>query len=75
MHGERDQLAKFVFPEIRDRCTKHGIDFCAVDLRWGITEAQARRQETLRLCFVEIERCQPYFIGLLATDYGQLGIR
>jgi len=70
MQAERDILVKKVFPELRERCKERRIDFLGVDLRWGITEAQAERGETLPVCLEEIENCRPYFIGLLGERYG-----
>ena len=34
MHAERDQLAKVVFPELRERCAKRQLHLVDVDLRW-----------------------------------------
>lgn len=42
MHGERDLLTRFVFPELRARGSHHFINIFEVDLRWGITEEDAR---------------------------------
>lgn len=70
MQGERDELIKFVFPQLRKLCAERGVTFIEIDLRWGITEAQAHRGEVLPICLAEIERCQPYFIGLLGERYG-----
>ena len=38
MHGERDLLTRFVFPELRSLGRKHFINIYEVDLRWGATE-------------------------------------
>jgi hypothetical protein len=46
-----------------------------VDLRWGITEAQANEGQVLPLCLAEIERSRPYFIGLLGERYGWVNSR
>lgn len=70
MQAERDELAKVVFPELKVFCRERGVEFVEVDLRWGVTEEQAQRGETLRLCLEEIQRCRPYFIGLLGERYG-----
>ena len=40
MHGERDLLTRFVFPELRARAEKHFINVYEVDLRWGVPEAE-----------------------------------
>ena len=70
MQEERDRLVKFTFPELRRRCRERGVEFVEVDLRWGITEEQAERGEVLPICLAEIDRCRPYFIGLLGERYG-----
>jgi hypothetical protein len=70
MQAERGILAKHTFPELRERCRKRGVEFVEVDLRWGVTEEQAERGETLPICLEEIERCRPYFVGLLGQRYG-----
>jgi len=70
MQSERDVLMKFVFPELRKLCAERGVSFVEVDLRWGISEEQAQRGEVLPICLAEIDRCRPFFIGLLAERYG-----
>ena len=70
MHAEREELVKYTFPELRRRCRERSVDFVDVDLRWGVTEEQSERGEVLPICLAEIERCHPYFIGLLGERYG-----
>ena len=41
-----------------------------VDLRWGITDEQKSEGKVLPICLDEIQRCRPYFIGLLGERYG-----
>jgi nephrocystin-3 len=72
MQEERDYLVKFVFPELRRRCRSRGLEFTEVDLRWGVTEEQAERGEVLPLCLAEIDKCRPYFIGILGQRYGHV---
>ena len=67
---ERDLLTKRVFPELRRRARDRFVEVIGVDLRWGITEAQSQKGETLPICLREIERSRPYFIGLLGERYG-----
>jgi hypothetical protein len=71
---ERDELVKMVFPELRRRCKERFVELLEVDLRWGITEEQAKGGETLRICLEEIDRCRPsapvFFVGLLGERYG-----
>lgn len=38
MHAERDHLVTVVFPELRERCERLGLEFFDVDLRWGVPE-------------------------------------
>jgi len=70
MHAERDHLVRFVFPELRDRCAKRRLHLVDVDLRWGVSEEEAERGKVLEVCLDEIERCRPFFIGLLGDRYG-----
>ena len=69
MHGERDLLTRFVFPELRARAHAKQIQLYEVDLRWGVTEEDARHHKALEICLNEISRCH-YFIGLLGERYG-----
>ena len=69
MHGERDLLTRFVFPELRARAHSRQIHVYEVDLRWGVTETDARSHKAMEICLQEISRSQ-YFIGLLGQRYG-----
>jgi hypothetical protein len=53
MNVERSALAENVFPQIRQYCLKHGVEFYAVDLRWGITSKEAHCGETVNRCLGE----------------------
>lgn len=70
MRAEREQLVKFVFPELRKLCERRGVAFTDVDLRWGITEEQSQQGRTLPICLAEIVRCRPFFLGMLGERYG-----
>ena len=63
-------MVQKVFPRIEAYCQQRGVSFFPVDLRWGITQEQAERGETVATCMREVEECQPYFIGLLGNRYG-----
>ncbi len=71
---ERDELVKKVFPELRRRCRERFVEVTEVDLRWGVTNEQSLKGETLKICLKEIDKCrssQPvFFIGLLGERYG-----
>ena len=70
MQAEREELVKRVFPALRARCEARGVTWGAVDLRWGITHAEAREGNVLPICLAEIDGCRPYFLGMLGDRYG-----
>jgi tetratricopeptide (TPR) repeat protein len=70
MHAERDLLVHDVFLELRERCAKQHLHLVDVDLRWGVTEEEEKQGKVLEICLDEIERCRPFFIGLLGERYG-----
>ena len=53
---ERDLLMKRVFPELRRRARSRFVEVIGVDLRWGITEEESQKGDTLPICLREIER-------------------
>lgn len=70
MHAERDLLVHDVFLELKERCARRCLHLIDVDLRWGVTEEEERQGKVLEICFDEIDRCRPFFIGLLGERYG-----
>ncbi len=70
MQAEREHLVKKIFPEIRALCRQRGVTFTDIDLRWGITEDEAEREGIINICLDEIDRCRPWFIGILGERYG-----
>jgi tetratricopeptide (TPR) repeat protein len=70
MQMERDILIKKIFPQLRKLCEERAVTWTEVDLRWGITSEEASEGKVLPLCLAEIQRCRPYFIGLLGERYG-----
>ena len=70
MQAERDILIKKIFPQLRKMCEERLVTWTEVDLRWGITTEEASEGKVLPLCLAEIERCRPFFIGLLGERYG-----
>jgi tetratricopeptide (TPR) repeat protein len=70
MQVERDILIKKVFPQLRKLCEERAVSWTEVDLRWGITTEEVSEGKVLPLCLAEIQRCRPYFIGLLGERYG-----
>lgn len=43
MHGERDLLLRSLLPALQARVAPYRISLHAIDLRWGITEEETRR--------------------------------
>lgn len=70
MQAERDELVTKTFPALRAKYRARGVEVFEVDLRWGIIREQQERGETLPTLLAEIDRCRPYFIGLLGDRYG-----
>ncbi|XP_047593275.1 telomerase protein component 1 [Lutra lutra] len=69
MHGERDLLLRSVLPALQARAASHHISLHAIDLRWGITEEETRRNRQLEVCLGEVENSQ-LFVGILGSRYG-----
>lgn len=70
MHMEREYLVKHTFPLIERLCNERGLSFCVVDLRWGVTEEESKGGKVVEICFDEIERTRPFFIGIVGNRYG-----
>lgn len=70
MQQERNYLVKKIFPDIERECRKRNVEFIALDLRWGITEEEAKHGKVVEICINEIDRTRPFFIGLLGGRYG-----
>lgn len=70
MQAERDYLVKKIFPAIRSECHRRNVDFTVLDLRWGITEEEAKSGKVIEICMDEISRTRPFFIGLIGGRYG-----
>jgi len=70
MHAERDHLIKVVFPALRERLEAYRVHLDDIDLRWGVTAEQAENDRVLDLCLDQIDRCRPFFVGILGQRYG-----
>lgn len=70
LQEEREHLLKKVFPLIRAVCSERGVTFTEIDLRWGITEEEGTLGRIIRACLEEVDRCRPFFIGILGDRYG-----
>ena len=72
MQSERHALSTTVFPTLRQYCHSRGINLhiTDIDMRWGITTAEANAGLSMNLCLNEVERCKPFFLGLVGDRYG-----
>ena len=70
MHAERDHLIKVTFPALRERLSPHRVELYDIDLRWGITEDEARDEKVIRLCLEQVDECRPFFLAFLGHRYG-----
>lgn len=70
MQEERETLIKKTFPKLKTFAAQRMVSLTPIDLRWGVTEKEAKSGKVLELCLNEIERCQPFFIGILGSRYG-----
>lgn len=56
MEDEREELMKTYLPLIRYKCAEKGLQFIAVDMRWGITTEASKNAQTINICLCEIDR-------------------
>jgi NACHT domain- and WD repeat-containing protein len=75
MKAERAALQERVFPQLREACAARGARFQPIDLRWGVSDAAARDQQTMHICLSEIDRCAEasptvFFVALIGDRYG-----
>ena len=67
MHGERNLMTRYIFPELIRRAKNLNIDVFPIDLRWGIINSLPDQQ--VEACLNEIDKCD-IFIGILGERYG-----
>jgi telomerase protein component 1 len=72
MHAERDYLVKVVFPRVRAWCEKRRLRLVDIDLRWGITDTEARSGKIVDICMQEIDGSRPFFLALIGSRYGSV---
>lgn len=70
MQEERDYLITKVFPLLQAEAEKRDVTVTPLDLRWGITEDDAKSGKVLQICLQEIENSHPFFIGIIGNRYG-----
>ena len=72
MERERTYFNEELSPKISRICAQRGVSFFSVDLRWGITQEEQINGQVLPICLSEIDKCRPYFIGILGSRYGSV---
>ena len=72
MDKERSYFNEVLVPKLSRMCSERGVSFFSVDLRWGITEEEQIDGKVLPICLSEIDKCRPYFIGILGNRYGSI---
>ncbi len=71
MHAERDYLVKQVFPRLQEWCERRRLRLVDIDLRWGVTEADAsQNKRVVQVCLERIDACRPFFICFLGQRRG-----
>jgi WD40 repeat protein len=72
MNAERDHLVTVVFPELRERVERLGLEFFDVDLRWGVPakDANGETANSWEYCRQWIDRVEPFFVCILGQRYG-----
>src|SRR4051812_13469181 len=70
MHAERDHLIKVTFPALREKLLAHRVELHDIDLRWGITEDEAKNEKVIGLCLDQVDECRPFFLAFLSHRYG-----
>lgn len=70
MQDERDYMMKRTFPILRKLAAERDVTLTELDLRWGITEEEAKTGKVVEICLREIENSIPFFIGIIGNRYG-----
>lgn len=69
MQEERSALVKS-FEKLKLAAARRNVTLSLLDLRWGVTDEEARSGKVISVCLNEIEHSHPFFIGLLGNRYG-----
>ena len=68
MESEREELTRQYFPQIHHLCNSHGLQFAAVDMRWGISAESSDNAQVINICLRELDRSD-MFIGFFGQVY------
>lgn len=74
MDAERDVIKYDVISLLNNRYRQNGVEFHAVDLRFGINTENMTEEDSenavLDVCLSMIDSSRPFFIGLIGNRYG-----
>ena len=70
MKDERSYLMTQTFPLLRKLAAERNVTLTELDLRWGITEDEAKNGKVVDICLREVENSIPFFIGIIGNRYG-----
>ena len=68
MEGEREELTVKYWPRLASLCQSKGLQFRAVDMRWGITTEASDSAQVISICLREIDRSD-IFVGFFGQVY------
>lgn len=51
------------FPELRNYCQQHGLEFEVADMRWGVRDEAISYHLTSDICIEEIANCTRISLG------------
>ena len=68
MNGEREIFIKRYSSALRQVAKERGVSVTFVDLRWGVTVAQASSGEVVDICLTQLQRSR-YFVSFLGLRY------
>lgn len=79
--SERDQLMEFAYPYARAQCQAYGLEFNAIDLRWGVGKQSSIDDDhsIVQVHMTDLERCiknsaAAGFLYLNTETYGYRGL-
>lgn len=71
---ERDVINNEILSQLRADFAHRAVDIDVVDLRWGINTMECdesrRNHKILKVCMDEIDRCTPFFVGIIGGRFG-----
>jgi telomerase protein component 1 len=66
-HGERDVLTRVVFPALRERGRRVGLEIAEIDLRWGVSSDVG-----VAACLDTVMASAPLFVGMIGMRSGMV---